>query len=107
MEKFPGDRERSISTIRYFVSSAGSCARGGRVRKGRVRREAPAAVPAPEGGGPLEGYPPAVLQETRIVFRPGKLVIDTAEERELPRNFARAPVEALAVASLERRRARR
>lgn len=108
VEKFPGDRERSISTIRYFVSSAGSCAKRRRPCKKRRRRmEAPAAVPAPEEEeGGTAGWKDIRwrFQETRIVFRPGKLVIDTAEERELPRNFARAFIEVLASPPLERAR---
>lgn len=58
-------RTRSISTIRYFVSSPVRVY--GRPYKKRLREEGESsAAPAPEGGGvsPLEGYPPAVPRDS-------------------------------------------
>jgi len=75
-KSFPRDQERSISTIRYFVSSARLLC--GRPYKKKLREGGSSAVAAraPEGarrraGGrgegegreSLEGYPPAVPRE--------------------------------------------
>jgi len=85
-KSFPRDQERSISTIRYFVSSARLLCAGDRIRKSSAREEAPQLPLARQrvrGGERGERIPGRISaggskRETRIVFRPGKLVIDTA-----------------------------
>lgn len=88
VEKFPGDQERSISTIRYFVSSPGCASARARARVQEKRCEGSfhsRSFSAPEKEG--ERIPWKNIrrrfQETRIVFRPGKLVIDTAARTSL------------------------
>lgn len=79
-KSFPGDQERSISTIRYFVSSARLVCASGCIRKSREGSSTVARQRLRRERESLEGYPPGggSKRETRIVFRPGKLVIDTA-----------------------------
>lgn len=79
-------RTRSISTIRYFVSSPVRVC--GRLYKKRLREEeeAPRRSRARRRRSILWKDIRRRFQETRIVFRLGKLVIDTAV-RELSRNF--------------------
>lgn len=69
VEKFSGDQERSISTIRYFVSSAVRVR--GRPYKKSLRGESFAVSASEggkgggrEGGESLEGYPPAVPRDS-------------------------------------------